>query len=63
MEADLVVLGTGIDAENKLKTPCPGPFADVLENSAGIIPYSACNSFIQVWLLLLFVLFSIFSLC
>ena len=38
VETDLVVYATGYDAEKKLKTLLPEPFADVLEKSAGIVP-------------------------
>jgi len=38
VETDLVVFGTGYDAEKKLKNLLPEPFADVLEKSAGVVP-------------------------
>jgi len=57
VETDLVVFGTGYDAEKKLKNLLPEPFADVLEKSAGVVPLY------RFGYLLLFVLFSVFSLC
>eukprot|EP01018_Ginkgo_biloba_P027777 Gb_16794 [translate_table: standard] len=38
VEADVVVLGTGYDGEKKLKALLPKPFADVLEESSGVLP-------------------------
>lgn len=38
VKADIVVFATGYDAEKKLKSLLPEPFADVLEKTAGVVP-------------------------